>query len=196
MENNENRYQGRRIARGARKKQFWSDYGYLLITVIIVFLVFRVLMQLAWVPSGSMETTIPTHTLLISWRLPYLTGDPEPQRGNVVTFWDDELGKILVKRVIGLPGDQVSFSNGYVYINGEKLNESYLTRQGETRSPNQETFQVPEGCIFVMGDNRSGSFDSRYLTQPYIPLKAIKARVMVGVSVLKDNSWRGIRTIS
>lgn len=192
MEKSEDYSRGKRLGRS----QFWSDYGYLLITVVIVVIVFRVLLQLAWVPSGSMETTIPARTLLISWRLPYLISDPEPQRGDIMTFWDDELNKILVKRVIGLPGDEVSFSDGYVYINGERLEENYLPRQGSTISSNQSVFRVPEDCIFVMGDNRSGSLDSRYLAQPYIPMDALKARVMVGISVFKDNSWRGIRTLT
>ena len=195
MEMNEDYYRGKRMARGGRGRQFWSDYGYLLITVVIVVLVFRVLLQLAWVPTGSMETTIPTRTLLVSWRLPYLVSDPEPERGDIVTFWDEELGKILVKRVIGLPGEEITFSDGYVYVDGEKLEEKYLPRQGNTSSSNQNAFQVPEGCIFVMGDNRSGSLDSRYLAQPYIPQTAIKARVLIGISVFKDNSWRGIRAI-
>lgn len=99
---------------GAVKKKksgfaaFWSDFGYLIVTAVVVVLVFRVLLQLSWVPSGSMETTIPKKTLLISWQLPYVMGDPVPERGNIVTFWSDELDKLLVKRVIGLPGDTVS----------------------------------------------------------------------------------------
>ena len=114
---------------------FWSDFGYLIVTAVVVVLVFRVILQLSWVPSGSMETTIPKKTLLISWQLPYVMGDPVPERGNIVTFWSDELDKLLVKRVIGLPGDTVSFSGGYVYINGQRLEEEYLDQQGGTISP-------------------------------------------------------------
>ena len=76
---------------------FWSDFGYLIVTAVVVVLVFRVILQLSWVPSGSMETTIPKKTLLISWQLPYVVGDPVPERGNIVTFWSDELDKLLVK---------------------------------------------------------------------------------------------------
>ena len=195
MEKNEGNYQGKRIAPEGSKHTFWSDYGYLLVTVLMVVLVFRVLLQLAWVPTGSMETTIPTRTLLASWHLPYLVSDPVPERGDIVTFWDDELNEILVKRVIGLPGDEVSFSDGYTYINGERLAENYLPEQGVTEQGNQEIFDVPDGCIFVMGDNRRGSWDSRYLAQPYIPLHNIKAHVLIGVSVFKSSSWRGIRRI-
>ena len=73
-----------------------------------------------------METTIPEHTLLISWQLPYMVSDPTPERGDIVTFWSDELNKLLVKRVVGLPGDDIAFRDGYTYVNGEMLDEAYL----------------------------------------------------------------------
>ena len=78
-----------------RKKTFWSEYGYLIITALVVLLVFRVLLQLAYVPSASMESTIPEPSLLIAWQLPYLAGDPQPERGDIVTFWNEELHKLL-----------------------------------------------------------------------------------------------------
>lgn len=175
-------------------KSVWKEYGYLVITVAVVVILFRVIFQLAYVPSGSMETTIPTHSALISWRLPYVWGNPTPERANIVTFWSDELHEILVKRVIGLPGETVSFSGGYVYIDGEKLEEPYLPAQGQTRS--DKTFTVPEGCIFVMGDNRESSYDSRFLAEPYISVKKIEARALVNIAVRKSCSWRGIHIIA
>ena len=186
---------------GAEKKKksgfaaFWSDFGYLIVTAVVVVLVFRVLLQLSWVPSGSMETTIPKKTLLISWQLPYVMGDPVPERGNIVTFWSDELEKLLVKRVIGLPGDTVSFSGGYVYINGQRLEEEYLDQQGGTISPNQSSFTVPEGCLFFLGDNRSGSNDARYWEESYIPVGNVKARVLLAISLTGGSSWQGVRAI-
>ena len=186
---------------GAEKKKksgfaaFWSDFGYLIVTAVVVVLVFRVLLQLSWVPSGSMETTIPKKTLLISWQLPYVMGDPVPERGNIVTFWSDELDKLLVKRVIGLPGDTVSFSGGYVYINGQRLEEEYLDQQGGTISPNQSSFTVPEGCLFFLGDNRSGSNDARYWEESYIPVGNVKAHVLLAISLTGGSSWQGVRAI-
>ena len=174
---------------------FWSDFGYLIVTAVVVVLVFRVLLQLSWVPSGSMETTIPKKTLLISWQLPYVMGDPVPERGNIVTFWSDELDKLLVKRVIGLPGDTVSFSGGYVYINGQRLEEEYLDQQGGTISPDQSSFTVPEGCLFFLGDNRSGSNDARYWEESYIPVGNVRAHVLLAISLTGGSSWQGVRAI-
>ena len=195
MENKTGNYKGKRLAPEEREvpksrgRRFWSEYGYLIVTVIVVVLVFRVFLQLAWVPSGSMETTIPQKSLIISWQLPYLVGDPEPQRGDIVTFWDEELGRLLVKRVIGLPGETVRFKGGYVYVNDERLTESYLDQQGVTNSPNQSTFQVPEGSLLMLGDNRTDSLDSRYWENPYIPFGSVRAKALVNIPV---TSWRKI----
>ena len=178
----------------SRWKRLWSDYGYLLVTLAVVVLIFRVLLQLAYVPSGSMETTIPTKSLLVGWRLPYLVSDPAPQRGSIVTFWDEEMGHVLVKRLVGLPGETVSFEGGFVYINGEKLDEDYLPVSGITQSE-KDTFQVPEDCIFVMGDNRTGSHDSRYLREPYIPVSQVQGRMLLAISIGSGQSWQGVRWI-
>lgn len=189
-------YEGRRVAHLRKKHSFWDEWGYLFITALVVLVLFRVVLQLAWVPSGSMETTIPARSLLVSMRLPYVIGDPQPERGDVVTFWNDEMDKLLVKRVIGLPGDEISFESGFVCVNGEKLEEPYLAKQGSTVSANREKITVPEGCLFFLGDNRTGSDDGRYWGQPYIPTEKVRSHVLVVISVNKDNSWRGVRAIA
>ena len=154
----------------------------------------RVLLQLIYVPTASMETTIPTRSLVVGWRLPYAVADPVPQRGAIVTFWNDEEGEVLVKRVVGLPGETVSFEGGFVYINGEKLDEDYLPVSGITQSE-KDTFQVPADCIFVMGDNRTGSHDSRYLREPYIPVSQVQGRMLLAISIGSGQSWQGVRWI-
>ena len=190
------RYPGRRLQKESTARRLWRDYGFAPITVAVMLVLFKVILQIAWVPSGSMEDTLPTRSLLLSWQMPDVFADPTPQRGDVVTFRSEELGKLLVKRVIGLPGDTVSIKNGYVYINGEKLDESYLPRQGVTAAGNQEEYVVPEGCLFFLGDNRVNSQDARLWDNPYIPVDKVRSHVLVCISFLKENSWRGIRVVS
>ncbi len=194
-EQNLRRCEGKRVAPLKKRQRFWADWGYLITTALVVLLVFRVVLQLAWVPSGSMETTLPARSLLVSLRLPYLVSDPVPERGDVVTFWNEEMDKLLVKRVIGLPGDEITFDGGYVYVNGEKLEESYLQQQGNTVSVDRPAITVPEGCLFFLGDNRTSSDDSRYWNEPCVGIETVRARVMLVISAHKDNSWRGIRAI-
>lgn len=174
-------------------KRFWKEWREVIIILAVVFVVFKFILQIAWVPSGSMETTLPTKSVLLGWHLPYLVSDPVPQRGEIVTFWNDELNTVLVKRVVGLPGDEISFSSGFVYINGEKQAEEYLPAQGITDC--DSTFQVPEGCFFAMGDNRTGSYDSREWDNPYVPIKNIQAHPFVVASIGSGHSWQGVRLI-
>ena len=175
----------------SRGRRLWHDYGYLVVTLAVVFVLFRVLLQLAYVPSGSMETTIPTKSLLVGWRLPYVVSDPLPERGDIVTFWNEEMERVLVKRVIGLPGETVSIKDGFVYIDGKKLDEDYLPVSGITQSE-ETAFEVPEGHIFLMGDNRTGSQDSRFWNDPYIPLNQIQGRMLLAISIGPKQSWQGI----
>ena len=176
-------------------KRFWKEWGDIVILLAAVFVIFKLFLQIAWVPTGSMETTIPTRSVQLGWQLPYRLGDPLPKRGDVMTFWSDECGEVLVKRVIGLPGETVSFAKGCVYIDGELLDESYLPVQGITESPEQ-SFTVPEGCVFFMGDNRTGSFDARFWLDHYIPAEKLQAKVLLTISVGKNHSWTGIRLMT
>ena len=174
-------------------KRFWKEWKEVVYVLAAVFVVFKFILQIAWVPSGSMETTLPTRSVLLGWHLTYAVADPMQERGDIITFWSDELGKVLVKRVIGLPGDEITFSGGYVYINGQQLDEPYLPAQGVTDC--DRTFTVPEGCFFPLGDNRTGSLDARSWENPYIPASAILARPFVVISVGSSQSWQGIRLI-
>ena len=172
-------------------QSFWNEWRGVLAALAAVFITFKFVLQLAWVPSGSMETTLPTRSLIIGWHASYMVSDPEPERGQIVTFWSDELNELLVKRVIGLPGDTITVSGGYVYVNGEQLDEWYLPYQGQTVC--DRTFTVPEGCFVPMGDNRMGSFDARGWANPYIPVSEIQARTFVAFSFGKDHAWQGVR---
>lgn len=172
-------------------RRLWKEWGDVVVILAAVFVIFRFVIQLAWVPSGSMETTIPTKCALLGWRLPFVVSDVVPERGDIITFWSDELGKVLVKRAVGLPGEEVSFRDGYVYIDGEKLEESYLPAQGITEC--DRTFVVPEGSVFFLGDNRTGSLDARFWQEPYVEISQLQARPFLAISVGRDQSWTGVR---
>lgn len=104
------------------------------------------------------------------------------KRGEIVTFDSgNATHDTYVKRVIGVAGDELEIKDGKVYRNGEVLNESYLnsgmkTLGGSFLGENKK-YKVPEGYIFVMGDNRTVSLDSRYLGP--ISLKALNGHVIL-----------------
>ena len=180
----------------ARLRRLWDNYGYLVITAVVVVVLFRGILALAYVPTGSMEPTLPTRSMFLGARLPYLAGDPVPERGDIVMFYNEELDEVLVKRVIGLPGETVRFDGGHVLIDGVVLEEPYLAA-GLATYPVEEgaVYSVPEGHIFLLGDNRGSSLDSRWWGDPYISLSDIQARALVSISLLPGNTWLGIRTL-
>ena len=133
----------------------------------------------ATVPTGSMEHTIEPGDDLFGLRLAYQFS--EPKRGDIVIFRfpDDETQK-YVKRVIGLPGETITFVGDHVYVDGERLDESaYLEDSVVTEPGEQDEFVVPDGCIFVLGDNREVSYDARYWENPYISQDKIQSDVEV-----------------
>lgn len=127
------------------------------------------------VASGSMNPKLITGNTVVYNRLAYK--NHLPQRGDIISFWSDEFGAIYAKRVIGISGDHIHFQDGCVYINGIKADESvYIS--GDTESKSLKTFTVPEGCVFVLGDNREHSIDSRFWQSPYIASSEIIGKYM------------------
>ena len=133
------------------------------------------------VKQTSMQDTLNPNDYIIMYRRAY-SGDKEPKRGDIVIFkseLQDENGKnkILIKRVIGLPGDKITINDGKVYINDKEYDESYLKDGYTTGSVNN--FRVPKGEYFVMGDNRVVSIDSRYSEVGCVKKDAIKGRAVL-----------------
>lgn len=138
----------------------------ILAAVAIALFVDNFLIVNAQIPSGSMENTIMTGDRVVGNRLSYLTKDPE--RYDVIIFkYPDDESQLFIKRIIGLPGETVEIHDGHIYIDGssEPL-EDVETK--EYMVGNYGPYTVPEGCYFVMGDNRNDSKDSRYWINPYV----------------------------
>lgn len=147
----------------------------ILIPVGCVFAIVHYLISLTTVASGSMLPKLTVGNLAVYNRLAYKKA--EPQRGDIILFHSDEMNINMAKRVIGIPGDTIQFIDGYVFINGQRADESeYISANIETNSA--DTFTVPEKSVFVMGDNREDSYDSRCFEQPYIPYDNIIGKFM------------------
>ena len=154
----------------------------LCVLVVVILVIFKCLISINYISSGSMEPTLMTGDITLYNRLAYVNSDV--QRGDIILFKSDEIGAFLVKRVIGIPGDVISFQDGYVIRNGEMLDESaYIAEDSETNCDKQ--FEVPEGCYLVLGDNREESGDSRFFLNPYIPQNCVKGKYIgaIGLSI-------------
>lgn len=147
-----------------KKHLVWRILAFLL-PLIAIYVLFSQILLISVVQSESMEPNFTVGSTIIFNRLAYKNKDPE--RGDIVIFLRPESGKYLAKRVIGIPGDHISFSQGYVLINDQYYDESdYLPPNVKTYASND--FTVPKSSYFLLGDNRSYSLDSRDWENPYI----------------------------
>jgi signal peptidase I len=160
--------------------------GLILMALVLAVLIKTFLVQAFYIPSPSMVPTLRQDDRVLVSRIPYYLHDP--RRGDVIVFEDPDpstpppdrgviggaihwvsqkLGveqpdnEDFIKRVIGVPGDVIVAKNGVVHVNGQPLDEPYA--DGTTDWPSGlGKIEVPDGMLFVMGDNRANSLDSRY----------------------------------
>jgi signal peptidase I len=154
-------------AHARKPRRSWGQLGGEWLGILIGALVLAVVIktfvaQTFYIPSPSMEKTLLVDDRVLVNKLAYRVGDVH--RGDVVVFKrppkeTDTSIKDLIKRVVGLPGETIESRSGVVYINGVALSEPYL-QPGMPTNDLPPTV-VPADSYFVMGDNRTNSFDSR-----------------------------------
>lgn len=149
---------------------------FLIALVVMLFLNNFIIIN-ARIPSASMEDTVMTGDRLIGNRLAYK--NDIPQRFDVIIFkFPDNESELYIKRIIGLPGETVTITDGKVYINDSTtpLDDSFTKEIPASTSFGP--YYVPSNCYFVMGDNRNNSYDSRYWTHTFVKSEQILGKAM------------------
>lgn len=165
----------RRVRYNRRYRTVLKSTIYTLITVAAV----SVLVATLWLPvlqifGSSMTPTMQNGDIVFSMKTNAF------QRGDVIAFYYNN--KILVKRVIGCPGDWVDLDqDGVVYVNNEKLSEPYVTDMAYGDTNIELPYQVPDGRLFVMGDHRSTSVDSRNTAVGCVAQEQIVGKIVVRI---------------
>ena len=177
-ENSKNQItEDKKLKKKSKIKEWVIDIA---VVAVVAFLVWHFAGYGVWIKSGSMIPTLKIKDRLIVTRV----HNPENlKEGDIVLFKNDEFkDEILIKRLIGLPGDKIDIVEGVVFINGEQLKEDYVKNNEKyTRA-----FEVPEGKYFFLGDNRAHSNDSRYWEDPYVPESYIDAKAKIKYYPIQD----------
>ncbi len=157
----------------------------ILVIIFISWFLRSYIFQAYKIPSGSMTETILEGDMVFSEKVSYYF--EEPQAGQIVTFEDPEPGRednrILIKRIIATGGQTVDLRDGFVFVDGKQLDEPYT--QGKPSYPlvparNVEIvypYTVPDGYLWVMGDNRTDSSDSRYFGA--VPVESVTGHAVL-----------------
>jgi signal peptidase I len=193
------------------RRSFWRELPVLVLVALVVAIVIKTfLFQAFYIPSSSMEDTLEVNDRVMVNKLAYRIGDL--RRGDVVVFDDPRgsddgdggiIGSLLrnvaesiglstprsefIKRVVGLPGESVEVRDGVVYVDGEPIDEPYR-RQDWSRRDDFGPTTVPDDSVFVMGDNRDSSQDSRSFGA--IPVDSIVGRAFV--TLWPPAHWSGL----
>ena len=152
-----------------------------------MFLVIKYVGQRTVVIGDSMETTLQDGDNLITDKLTYHF--VEPKRFDIVVFpFKENKNQLLIKRIIGMPGETVQIIEGKVYINGYELNENYGNATIESAGLASEPITLGEDEYFVLGDNRNNSQDSRFESVGNIKRSDLIGRAWVRIWPLNEIS--------
>ncbi|OIP63798.1 MAG: signal peptidase I [Nitrospirae bacterium CG2_30_53_67] len=163
----------------AGKKSFWREnFEAILIALVLALFIRTFVVQAFKIPSGSMLETLQIGDHILVNKFIYGIHVPftnvsflhfyKPERGDIIVFkYPKDEKRDFIKRVVGVSGDTVEVRDKIVYVNGERLrDEDFVAHRDSVMIPgprdNFGPVTVPQGCYFMMGDNRDGSYDSRF----------------------------------
>ncbi len=148
----------------------------ILVAVVIAFFIRYFIVELYIVEGPSMQPTLVNNERLVVNKFIYRF--KQPDKGDVLVFkYPQDQSRDFIKRVIATAGDSIEVKDSHVYVNGQLLTEPYITNEKIKGSYPLAT--VPEGHIFVMGDNRNNSEDSRFSDVGFVPLDLIKGKAVL-----------------
>ncbi|MEA5509688.1 signal peptidase I [Crocosphaera sp. UHCC 0190] len=149
--------------KNTRWKALWENVQIIVIALILAFIIRTFIAEPRYIPSESMYPTLEKGDRLVVEKVSYYFHAPQP--GDIIVFEPPiqlqlqgyKKEQAFIKRVIAKGGETVAVNNGKVYLNNQPLDEKYIL---ESPDYNLQPVQVPEGYLFVMGDNRNNSNDS------------------------------------
>ncbi len=151
----------------------------LLISVVAAAFIIAFVAQSFLVEGSSMEPSFHNGQRLLVEKVSYRFS--EPQRGQVVIFkYPSDRRRKFIKRIVGIPGDEILIKGGFLYVNGLRMEEVYINgpTYGTYSAPTFGPALVPEGHYFVLGDNRRNSDDSRYPDVGFVPRQDLVGRAL------------------
>lgn len=165
----------------------------IIVAVALAFCIRTFLVEPYMVEGSSMYPTLKHHERLIVDKLSYFITDPK--KGEIVVFrYPKDESRDFIKRVIAVGGDTIEMRDGQVYVNGAAIEEGYIYKD-DPKGRNMSNYRksvVPQGHIFVLGDNRNNSEDSRYKGVDFVPHRLVKGRAIMAFWPL--DSFRVIST--
>jgi signal peptidase I len=181
---------GKKTGEKRRKKSLLREYvEAALIAVFLALFIRTFVIQAYKIPSGSMEPTllVGDHILVNKFiygiKVPFISKTlvplGKPGRGDIIVFkYPLDKRKDYIKRVIGLPGDEIRIMDKEIFINGKPFGGGFgVYDKSSGRDSNLGPIGVPQNGLFVMGDNRDHSYDSRYWG--FVPLDLVKGKAIV-----------------
>lgn len=152
-----------------KKSEYRENIEAFAIAVVAILFILIFVAQSFLVKGTSMDPTLQDGERLIVNKITYKFRTPKT--GEIIVFkYPGDPSKKFIKRVIGEPGDSVSIRDSKVYVNYQPLEEPYIL---EKMDSDYDNVTVPDGALFVLGDNRNGSRDSRYPDVGFVPLKNV-----------------------